>query len=38
MIASSSRAWPLIICGALKISYDLLLLRQFKDIKPPEER
>lgn len=32
------RAWPLLICGALKITYDLLLLMQFRDIKPPEER
>jgi MFS family permease len=29
---------PLIICGALKIGYDFLLLRQFRHLKPPEER
>lgn len=33
----SSFGWPLVIGGALKISYDLLLLRQFRDIRPPEE-
>ena len=31
-------ASPLVLCGALKIAYDLLLLIQFRDIKPPEER
>jgi MFS family permease len=29
---------PLIVCGALKIAYDLLLLNQFRYLKPPEER
>ncbi|MBR0752636.1 MFS transporter [Bradyrhizobium jicamae] len=28
---------PLIICGALKIGYDLALLVSFRHIKPPEE-
>jgi MFS family permease len=36
--AASYRAWPLLICGALKITYDLLLLMQFRHLKPPEER
>jgi MFS family permease len=31
------QAYPLIICGALKIAYDLLLLNQFRHLKPPEE-
>jgi MFS family permease len=31
-------ASPLVICGALKIAYDLLLLNQFRHVKPPEER
>jgi predicted MFS family arabinose efflux permease len=31
-------AWPLIICGALKILYDFALLWAFRHIKPPEER
>jgi MFS family permease len=30
-------AWPLVICGGLKIAYDLLLLIQFRHLKPPEE-
>ena len=38
LFAASLRAWPLMICGALKISYDLLLLMQFRHLKPPEER
>jgi hypothetical protein len=29
---------PLIICGVLKIVYDVLLLLQFRHLKPPEER
>ncbi|MBZ9789971.1 MFS transporter [Rhizobium sp. 3T7] len=37
LFAASFRAWPLIICGALKIVYDLLLLMQFRRLKPPEE-
>ena len=38
LFAASFRAWPLIICGALKIIYDLLLLMQFRHVKPPEEK
>ncbi len=38
LFAASFRAWPLIICGALKITYDLLLLLQFRSVKPPEEQ
>ena len=38
LMAASFRAWPLVICGALKIVYDLLLLMQFRHVKPPEER
>ncbi len=37
LFAASSQAWPLLICGALKIVYDLLLLMQFRRLKPPEE-
>lgn len=29
---------PLVICGYLKIAYDVALLYSFRDIKPPEER
>lgn len=29
--------WPLIICGSLKIIYDICLLLAFRHVKPPEE-
>ena len=29
--------WPLVIGGAIKATYDLLLLGQFRDVQPPEE-
>jgi len=38
LFAASYQAWPLVICGVLKIAYDLLLLSQFRHLKPPEER
>jgi MFS family permease len=38
LFAASYKAWPFLICGVLKITYDLLLLAQFRHIKPPEER
>jgi MFS family permease len=38
LFAASYRATPLIICGVLKIVYDILLLLQFRHLKPPEER
>lgn len=38
MLGHSTFGWPLVIGGALKITYDLLLLRQFRDVRPPEER
>ncbi|WP_132080215.1 MFS transporter [Sinorhizobium americanum] len=38
LFAASYRSWPLIICAALKIVYDLFLLLQFRQLKPPEER
>jgi MFS family permease len=38
LFSASFRAAPLIICGVLKITYDLLLLFQFRHLKPPEER
>jgi hypothetical protein len=38
LFAASYRAWPLLICGALKITYDLLLLMQLRNVRPPEER
>lgn len=38
LFAASYRAWPLLICGGLKIVYDLLLLAQFRHVRPPEEQ
>ena len=38
MLDQSRYGWPLIICAACKITYDLLLLAMFKDVKPPEEQ
>jgi MFS family permease len=38
LFAASFQALPLVICGALKIVYDLLLLVQFRHVKPPEEQ
>jgi len=38
LFAAGLEAWPLIICGVLKIAYDFALLWAFRHIKPPEER
>ncbi len=38
LLASAFPALPLILCGVLKIAYDLALLFTFRHIKPPEER
>ena len=37
MLGQSTFGWPLVIGGTLKAIYDLLLLRQFRDVRPPEE-
>ncbi|TLG71897.1 MFS transporter [Methylocystis sp. B8] len=37
LFSLSWAASPLIICGALKVAYDILLLNQFRRLKPPEE-
>ena len=37
LFAAGFEAWPLFICGALKLTYDALLLGQFRHLKPPEE-
>ncbi len=37
LLTLSTFGWPLVICGGLKIVYDLLLLRMFQSVKPPEE-
>jgi MFS family permease len=38
LLTISSFGWPLVICGALKIVYDLTLLGMFRKVKPPEEK
>jgi predicted MFS family arabinose efflux permease len=38
LFAAGLHTWPLLLCGGLKILYDLLLLAAFRHIKPPEER
>lgn len=38
LLSLSAFGWPLVICGALKIVYDLLLLKMFSAVKPPEEQ
>ena len=38
LFAAGYQAWPLLLCGGLKILYDLLLLVAFRSIKPPEEQ
>lgn len=37
MLSRSTFGWPLIIGGGLKAVYDLLLLQQFRSLRPPEE-
>jgi MFS family permease len=38
LLHATTFGWPLVIAGSLKISYDLILLKLFHDVKPPEER
>jgi MFS family permease len=37
LLALSPFGWPLVICGGLKIVYDLILLVMFRRVRPPEE-
>jgi MFS family permease len=37
MLAGPFSGLPLVVCGGLKIAYDLALLRMFRHTKPPEE-
>ncbi len=37
LLSISGFGWPLVIGGGLKIIYDLLLLRLFRRVRPPEE-
>ena len=38
LLGVSAFGWPLVAAGVLKITYDLLLLRSFSRVRPPEER
>jgi len=38
LFAAGLQAWPLLLCGGLKILYDLMLLAAFRHVRPPEER
>jgi MFS family permease len=38
LLATSFSGLPLVLCGGLKIVYDLALLMSFRHLKPPEER
>jgi MFS family permease len=37
LLTLTSFGWPLVIAGALKAAYDLLLLAMFRNVRPPEE-
>jgi MFS family permease len=37
LLSLSTFGWPLVICGTLKIVYDLTLLAMFRHVRPPEE-
>jgi MFS family permease len=38
LFAAGLSTWPLLLCGSLKILYDVVLLIAFRAIEPPEER
>ena len=38
LFAAGLDVWPFVICGLLKITYDLAMLWTFRHIKPPEEQ
>ncbi len=37
LLGATTFGWPLVIAGSLKCTYDLLLLLQFRSVKPVEE-
>ena len=37
LLSMSAFGWPLVAAGVLKIAYDLMLLKGFTGVKPPEE-
>lgn len=38
MLDRTTFGWPLVIAGACKLAYDLLLLQQFRHVRPEEEQ
>jgi len=38
MLATPFSGLPFVLCGCLKIAYDLALLRSFRHLRPPEEK
>ena len=38
LLSVTSFGWPLVLAGVLKAAYDLILLRMFRDLRPPEEQ
>jgi hypothetical protein len=38
LLSTSFAGLPLVVCGVLKIVYDLSLLFSFRHIRPPEEK
>ena len=38
LLSMSPFGWPLVLCGGIKITYDLLLLSMFQKVRPPEEQ
>ena len=38
LLAMPFAGLPFVLCGALKIAYDLALLGSFRHLKPPEEK
>jgi MFS family permease len=38
LLTTSFSGLPLVVCGVLKIVYDVALLVSFRDVKPPEEQ
>ncbi len=38
MLDRTTFGWPLLVGGALKFTYDIVLLVLFKEVRPPEER
>ena len=38
LFAAGYYIWPLLLCGGLKIVYDLMLLAAFRHLRPPEEQ